>query len=211
MYGIPPPANIPGAPPNLPPPPRQARRSDLARRTGGAGAIESVPNAQRLYAWGSNKKGQLALKPSAGAEVGQATLIESLRNRNTPVAVSMGYNHTAAITCGGQLFVWGDGKHGQLGLGPRIKQSSRPYLVGSFKSTKVRMVACGRMHTLVVSLGHALLPFLLPLLLCCFDVVARLIFTFFMVFILVCMRKTQYATHTKHKNQKTKTYKNTTV
>ncbi len=150
-YGIPPPANIPGAPPNMPPPPKEARRSDLARRAGGKAAIEKVPNAQRLYAWGSNKKGQLALKPSAGAEVGHATLIETLRNRNTPVAVSAGYNHMAAITCNGMLFVWGDGKHGQLGLGPRIKQSSRPYLVGSLKNTKVRLVACGRMHTLIVS------------------------------------------------------------
>ena len=97
MYGVPPPASIPGAPPGLPPPPKEARRSEIARATGGTGAIRYEANAQRLYAWGSNKKGQLALKPSAGIDVATASLIETLRNRNTPVAVSVGHSHMAAV------------------------------------------------------------------------------------------------------------------
>ena len=55
----------------------------------------------------------------------------------------------AAVTTNGQLFVWGDGKYGQLGLGSRVKQSTRPYLISSLRMSPIKMVTCGRMHTVV--------------------------------------------------------------
>ena len=32
--------------------------------------------------------------------------------------ISCGHNHTMALTERGQLYSWGDDRHGQLGLGP---------------------------------------------------------------------------------------------
>ena len=49
-------------------------------------------------------------------------IVKSLRDKNTPLRVACGYSHMAAVTTNGQIFVWGDGKYGQLGLGSRVKQ-----------------------------------------------------------------------------------------
>jgi hypothetical protein len=108
-------------------------------------------NTLRLYTWGSNKKGQLASAVATSQMSPLPQQVESLRGKNTPKGVACGYAHMACITTTGQLFVWGEGKHGQLGLGSHIKQSSRPYLVSSLSRTPIKMVACGRLHTLVVT------------------------------------------------------------
>ena len=110
-----------------------------------------LPNKLRLYTWGSNKKGQLAASVSTSLIVALPQQVESLRGKNTPKGVACGYTHMACVTTNGQLFMWGEGTHGQLGLGPRIKQSSRPYLVSSLRTTPIKMVTCGRMHTVVVT------------------------------------------------------------
>ena len=109
------------------------------------------PNALRLYTWGSNKKGQLAITAASVQFKPTPQRVESMRGKNTPLSVACGYTHMACTTTSGQLFTWGDGKHGQLGLGARIKQSSRPYLVSSLRATPIKMVTCGRMHTVVVT------------------------------------------------------------
>ena len=113
--------------------------------------LSTEPNSLRLYTWGSNKKGQLAVTAASVQSSSRPQRVEALRDRNTPLRVACGYSHMACITTNGQLFMWGDGKHGQLGLGARVKQSSRPYLVSSLKTQPIKMVTCGRMHTVAVT------------------------------------------------------------
>ncbi|KAG9261016.1 X-linked retinitis pigmentosa GTPase regulator-like isoform X1 [Astyanax mexicanus] len=65
-----------------------------------------------------------------------------------PLKVACGDEHTALITESGKLFMFGSSNWGQLGLG--IKTSvNKPTCVKALKSEKVKLVACGRTHTLV--------------------------------------------------------------
>uniref|UniRef100_A0A3P8SFU7 X-linked retinitis pigmentosa GTPase regulator n=1 Tax=Amphiprion percula TaxID=161767 RepID=A0A3P8SFU7_AMPPE len=69
-----------------------------------------------------------------------------------PLHLSCGGEHTAVITENGRLLVFGGNNLGQLGL--RLKSAaSRPSSVKALKSEKVKLVACGRDHTIVCSCG----------------------------------------------------------
>ena len=61
--------------------------------------------------------------------------------------VSCGAEHSAAVTDNGELYVWGSGSEGQLGLG--TAECELPSLL-KFRS-KVKLVACGYYHTAVVT------------------------------------------------------------
>jgi len=67
------------------------------------------------------------------------------------VMVSVGLAHTVAVSEGGNLYVWGAGKYGLLGLGDTDDRMA-PTKVAKFGSSDpVLMVACGQVHTLAVT------------------------------------------------------------
>ena len=71
------------------------------------------------------------------------------------VLVAAGFAHTVALTEGGELWVWGHGSFGQLGLGDTNNRLV-PTLLGAgevFGGSLVRMAACGSVHTLVVTVA----------------------------------------------------------
>ena len=72
------------------------------------------------------------------------------------VAVAAGANHTAAVTSDGELWCWGDGSAGQLGLGDSDTRQA-PTPVPDFREcwggVAAVMAACGRRHTLVLTAG----------------------------------------------------------
>ncbi|XP_044072332.1 transcriptional regulator ATRX isoform X3 [Siniperca chuatsi] len=65
-----------------------------------------------------------------------------------PVHLSCGGEHTAVITENGRLLMFGGNTWGQLGLGFK-PAASKPASVKALKSEKVKLVACGRDHTIV--------------------------------------------------------------
>lgn len=66
------------------------------------------------------------------------------------VDVAAGDTHSAVITAQGRLFMFGTNEWGQLGLGHKNKVT-KPTCVSAFNDEKVRLVACGRYHTLVAT------------------------------------------------------------
>ena len=72
-------------------------------------------------------------------------------------------HHISQISCGGsraaarldnrQLYVWGDGRNGQLGLGPDTKRTDTPTLSEIVSKEIVRQVWCGFAQTAVVTEG----------------------------------------------------------
>ena len=113
-----------------------------------------------VWAWGYGQFGQLGhndeqkrLAPTqlAGEALGGAAA----------VLVAAGGDHTLAVTLAGALWVWGMGRHGQLGLGDTDNRLA-PTLLGAemaFEGSQVLMVACGNDHTLAVTKDYALWTF----------------------------------------------------
>ncbi|XP_046887070.1 X-linked retinitis pigmentosa GTPase regulator-like isoform X1 [Hypomesus transpacificus] len=73
---------------------------------------------------------------------------------DTPLEIACGDEHTALLTENGKLFMFGSNNWGQLGLGSKTSVN-KPTCVKALKAEKVRLVACGRNHTIVyTSRGH---------------------------------------------------------
>ncbi|KAM3608236.1 uncharacterized protein V6R79_021559 [Siganus canaliculatus] len=67
-----------------------------------------------------------------------------------PVHISCGGEHTAVITENGRLLIFGENASGQLGLGFK-PAACKPASVKALKSEKMKLVACGRDHTIACS------------------------------------------------------------
>jgi len=105
----------------------------------------------RLFVWGSGATGKLGL----GAITDQEECFCSVPTplvvgKNVRVRkVSCGSAHTACITDKGELFVWGCGDGGRLGLGSkRMATLYRPSRVEALAGKKIVSVSCGNSHTL---------------------------------------------------------------
>eukprot|EP00727_Mastigamoeba_balamuthi_P000856 m51a1_g10768 putative protein kinase like protein (954) ;mRNA; f:34577-38607 len=88
-------------------------------------------------------------------------LIESLLGKDVEDA-SCGSKHYAVVTLGGDLYTWGDNKHGQLGQFFKVPpykdddvEQPQPHIV-PFGGNKVSAVACGKYHTLCITSEGAL-------------------------------------------------------
>lgn len=82
--------------------------------------------------------------------VGRCHLAPELLHTVGAIQVSCGAAHTACVTASGQLFVWGCGDGGRLGLGPkRLCPQYEPVLVAELQDERIGSVSCGNSHTLV--------------------------------------------------------------
>jgi len=59
-------------------------------------------------------------------------------------------SHTLALAEGGEIYAWGNGKHGQLGLGARHPELS-PRRVDALAAQRVIGIACGDFHSLALT------------------------------------------------------------
>ncbi|XP_078789792.1 retinitis pigmentosa GTPase regulator b isoform X2 [Oryzias latipes] len=67
---------------------------------------------------------------------------------DVPRKIACGDEHTALITENGRLFMFGSNNWGQLGLGSKLTVN-KPTCVKALKSERIKLVACGRNHTLI--------------------------------------------------------------
>eukprot|EP00760_Papus_ankaliazontas_P023488 PhM_4_TR2058/c0_g1_i1/m.43216 len=82
-----------------------------------AGSTSSycIDNNGSVWTWGTGIEGELGLGRSVRVTP-RATVIHSLRSHFV-VSVSASEKHVLAVTHGGQLWAWGNGRNGKLGLG----------------------------------------------------------------------------------------------
>jgi len=120
-----------------------------------AGGAHSVAlGAQgRVWTWGWGVFGQLGYNNEGNRLVLTLLTGEALGGA-AGVLVEVGYAHTVAMTIEGEVWVWGHGSFGQLGLGDEANRLA-PTLVGAhdaaFGGSPVLTVACGGAHTLAVT------------------------------------------------------------
>lgn len=102
--------------------------------------------------WGAGYHGQLGRKATRGQR--KYSTLPQLVDIATPVRqVVAGGLHTAAVTDSGEVWCWGDGRKGQLGIArDDFTFQFTPTLVESLAGVAtVVQVACGQHHTVAVT------------------------------------------------------------
>ncbi len=121
----------------------------------GTAHVVALADSDKLYAWGSNRYGQL----------GTGTLGEvvvPVRVANPPgvtawKGVTAGRDHSLALTSTGQLYAWGNNVDGQLGTGNRL-MATRPQPIQRANGVDAwAEVAAGPGYTLAINTDGQLL------------------------------------------------------
>eukprot|EP00922_Rhytidocystis_sp_ex-Travisia-forbesii_P069899 GHVS01104376.1.p1 GENE.GHVS01104376.1~~GHVS01104376.1.p1 ORF type:complete len:573 (+),score=92.44 GHVS01104376.1:178-1896(+) len=101
-----------------------------------------------IVLWGSSEFGQLGVPSTKPSSPKQLT---SLPKSCSVKQVTCGSHHSAAVSDTGDLFMWGLGHAGQLGLG-EAKGGNQPRLVrGPLVQQVIVKVSCGDQHTAAIT------------------------------------------------------------
>lgn len=141
---------------------REPRRLDISSKTKdtivvkvACGAFHNLALTANgnVYSWGINDYGQLGNGTTSNSTV--PFLIEEGLYPDIKVSdIAAGGWHSLAITEHGEVYVWGRGEYGRLGLGDKNGASRlRPTKVEGLEGHRVVEASCGGTHTLVVTDG----------------------------------------------------------
>ncbi|WIA13861.1 hypothetical protein OEZ85_002434 [Tetradesmus obliquus] len=102
-----------------------------------------------LLAWGTNDYGQLG----NGSTIYSTTPVEVVDLEEVAVAdIAAGGWHSMALSADGQIYVWGRGEYGRLGIADRTGSSKlRPHKVRGLEGHTVVQVAAGGTHSVAVT------------------------------------------------------------
>uniref|UniRef100_A0A0E0DEH5 RCC1-like domain-containing protein n=1 Tax=Oryza meridionalis TaxID=40149 RepID=A0A0E0DEH5_9ORYZ len=112
----------------------------------------AVTMAGEVQSWGRNQNGQLGLGTTEDSLLPQK--IQAFEGVCVKM-IAAGAEHTAAVTEDGDLYGWGWGRYGNLGLGDRNDRLV-PEKVSSVEGEKMVLIACGWRHTITVSSSGSL-------------------------------------------------------
>ncbi|XP_068758844.1 uncharacterized protein [Montipora capricornis] len=101
----------------------------------------------RVWSWGWGVHGQLGV--GSIEDVLLPTHIKGL-DKYEVIQLAAGYSHSVALSVQGQVFTFGGGLYGQLGLGTNCKQTV-PQLVESLVNERVYLICCGSFETIAVT------------------------------------------------------------
>lgn len=103
----------------------------------------------QCFSWGINDYGQLGNGTTSYCT--EPMLVEGLEGIAVS-DISAGGWHSLAITDDGEVWVWGRGEYGRLGLGDKSGSSKlRPHKVKALEGHRVVEASCGGTHTAVVT------------------------------------------------------------
>ncbi|KQJ82706.1 hypothetical protein BRADI_5g10580v3 [Brachypodium distachyon] len=107
----------------------------------------AVTMGGEVQSWGRNQNGQLGLGTTEDSLLPQK--IQAFEGICVKM-IAAGAEHTAAVTEDGDLYGWGWGRYGNLGLGDRNDRFV-PEKVSLVEGEKMVLIACGWRHTITVS------------------------------------------------------------
>ncbi|CAN6464089.1 unnamed protein product [Victoria cruziana] len=100
----------------------------------------------KVFTMGSSVHGQLG---NPNAKNGTIASVESALKHESVKEISSGSYHIAVLTSKGNVYTWGKGANGRLGLGD-VEDRNSPSLVDGLKDREVRSVSCGSSFTAVI-------------------------------------------------------------
>lgn len=107
-------------------------------------AIGQVDTAKRIITWGWNQSSQLGRKGPENLPLPVEGLVEEIS-----ISVSGGRAHSMALTSKGEVWVWGSGRNGRLGLGSSNNEGE-PTLLDSLEGSVVLQAVAGFDHSLLL-------------------------------------------------------------
>ena len=112
-----------------------------------------VTNTNFIYTMGNNRSGQLGVRDTSVSNTNSPMLVEQMQGFQI-VSVSCGGNHTVVATDRGEVYSWGEGRYGALGVIDTETDQHRPQKVifqedanCHEKVVKVVQVSAGHKHT----------------------------------------------------------------
>ena len=106
-----------------------------------------ITNDGAVYSMGSNSDGRLGIGDRSIKMLSAPCLVEDL-SWGKATELSCGWGHTAIVLDNGEIFTWGVGTYGALGI-PKLETQWRPVKV-EFKDeagVMIKQVSCGTRHT----------------------------------------------------------------
>lgn len=122
--------------------------NQLAQVAFGSKHTCALTHSGQVYTFGDGSIGQLGHGTTTG-RVTQPRQVGVLADRAV-AQVACGKGHTLALTDKGDVYSWGCGDSGQLGLG-RPQPNFVPRYVSALQGTPVAMIATGAAHAAVLS------------------------------------------------------------
>jgi alpha-tubulin suppressor-like RCC1 family protein len=133
--------------------PQQLLVSNIVSIASGAFHNLALNDANEVLAWGTNDFGQLGTGDTAYTSQPRHTTGLS----RVPIAdiAAQGW-HSLALSANGEVYTWGRGEYGRLGLNdPKGASHVRPTKVPGLQGHAVIQAACGGSHTMVLTdKGH---------------------------------------------------------
>eukprot|EP01127_Copromyxa_protea_P022983 TRINITY_DN8483_c0_g1_i1.p1 TRINITY_DN8483_c0_g1~~TRINITY_DN8483_c0_g1_i1.p1 ORF type:complete len:370 (-),score=40.36 TRINITY_DN8483_c0_g1_i1:34-1143(-) len=121
-------------------------KNEVEKVASGVAHTIALTRDGQLYVWGSNKNSQLGL-PTSTRLVSSPTKLElPLEANDTIIDVAVGWYHTVILTKNGSVYLWGDNRVGQLGLGEDFAYSP----TRNAKLNNIKSIGCGSQHSLFV-------------------------------------------------------------
>jgi len=106
-----------------------------------------------VYSWGENRDGQLGRgadsNPDSDNTMTRPVRVEYHISGKRVTSVAAGAQHSMCLTIRGDVYAWGCGTDGQLGIGKNVSES-RPMLIQILQGKRVSGIACGENHSAAV-------------------------------------------------------------
>lgn len=133
---------------------KKLKGEPVIRVSCGQSHTAAICNTGDLYVWGSCQTGKLGLGKFTREQECYCSIPTMLNYFRGKVIyrVSCGSSHTACIESGGNLYVWGCGDGGRLGLGKEnMKTHYTPTIVEALVGEEFCDVSCGCFQTIAIT------------------------------------------------------------